>query len=134
MKLCSIVLTCDGSVDQNMFTKPIFFWTHIYASQWRIQDFPDGSANPKWASVNYYLAIFTDNCVKIKKIWPRGGASANPPPDPPMHCCRYLPVLSPFHLWMPHADTILLFLSKCIPNTTIVFSVHSQHPSKDHKG
>ena len=49
--------------------------------QWRIQDFPEGSApTPK---LGLFCKFFSASCMKMKEFGPRG-SSVTPPLDPPM--------------------------------------------------
>ena len=45
-----------------------------------IQDFPDGAGGPTcvWAENLSFDKIFAKNCLKMKEIGPRGGASPAP--------------------------------------------------------
>ena len=43
-----------------------------------------GGANPKGGAPTYYLANFSQNCMKMKKFWAGGGASLASPLDPPL--------------------------------------------------
>ena len=49
-----------------------------------IQDFPDGSANPKGGANLLFGKFFAQNCMKLKEIGPRGERtwSYTPPPRP----------------------------------------------------
>ena len=60
--------------------------------QWRIQDFPDGNANPWFWSENLLFGkIFAENDTKMKKKLDREGRGPHhqrpPPPPPPIHQC-----------------------------------------------
>ena len=45
-----------------------------------MQDFPDWEANPLvWSENLLFGKIFVENCIKMKEIGPRGGASLAPP-------------------------------------------------------
>ena len=45
--------------------------------QWRIQDFPEGGANPwDWGKNLLFGKIFAENCMKMKDN--QGGGSAHP--------------------------------------------------------
>ena len=49
--------------------------------QWRIQDFPEeGAPTPRGGRQPMILSIFSENCMKMKKFWPRGGGRASPAP------------------------------------------------------
>ena len=52
-----------------------------HTNQWRIQDFPEeGALTPRGGGRQpMILSIFAENCMKMKKFWPRGGASLAPP-------------------------------------------------------
>ena len=44
-------------------------------SQWRIQDFPEeGAPTPRGGRQPMILSNFAENCMKMKKFWPPGGA------------------------------------------------------------
>ena len=53
-------------------------WTRIQRRQnpqvW-IQDFRQGAPTPKGCVLTYYFAQIEENCIKIKEIRPRDGAS-----------------------------------------------------------
>ena len=49
-------------------------------SQWRIQDFPEGSANSQSGCANLlFCNYFAENCMKMKEFGPRGITSLAPP-------------------------------------------------------
>ena len=60
--------------DQNSTWKSLHMSDNIV--QWRIQDFPDGGApTPERGCQHTIWPIFPKNCMKMKKIWPRGGGT-----------------------------------------------------------
>ena len=47
----------------------------LFDTQWRVQDFSDGAANPwAWGENLLFRKIFTENCMTMKEIGPREGA------------------------------------------------------------
>ena len=76
----------------------VFLYRHRYiihtciclkrtAIQWRIQDFPEGGAPTLGGGRQPIIClIFPENCMKMKKFWPRGGGARpwRPPLDPPL--------------------------------------------------
>ena len=64
-------------------------WSHniwCYQQQWQIQDFSEREVQTAKAQMNtYYFDQFSQNCMKMKKIGPRGeGTPPSAPLDPPM--------------------------------------------------
>ena len=58
-----------------IFTRIIIFRLTIHQVQWRIQDFPqEGALTPKGGRQPIIWPIFSENCMKMKKFWARGGA------------------------------------------------------------
>ena len=54
--------------------------------QWRIQDFPDGGANPKGNTNLLFDQLFPENCMKMKEInWTERRPSLASPLDLPMN-------------------------------------------------
>ena len=61
-------------------------------TQWRIQDFPRGGANPQGAAPGYIFIKFSRKLHEIEKnLVARGGGGAPgaPPPDPPLEWVEY---------------------------------------------
>ena len=62
----------------------------MFCLQWRIQDFLEGGAPIPGGGgrQNAIWPIFPENCMKMKKNWPRGGGGRplRFPLDPPMAC------------------------------------------------
>ena len=49
-----------------------------YCWQWRIQDFPEGDANPREVCANKFGNIFAENCMKMKKLTEIGHVPSTP--------------------------------------------------------
>ena len=77
--------------------------------QWRIQDSPEGGANPPGGGATYYFAQFLPKTAwKWKNLDPEGGARASlaPPLDPPI----YSGAILIFRLWNQWNKLILFIL------------------------
>ena len=67
----------DLSIESGLFdevNKTTVKLRYIY--QWWIQDFPQGAPISK-VGPTYYLTIFSQICMKVKKFWPRRGGGAS---------------------------------------------------------
>ena len=57
----------------------------------RMQDLPEGKAPIQKGAATYFFAIFPENCMKMKKIGPRGGVRPKfCYVDPPRNILHYL--------------------------------------------
>ena len=63
-------------------------YDYVCASQWRIQDFPQGGApTPKIATI---FQFFAENCMKMKEFGPPGGGARVPGAPPWIRQCFML--------------------------------------------
>ena len=81
-----------------------------------------GCANPKGGRQPTICLIFPENCMKMKKFWPRGGG-ARPLRPPQIHHCKLLVFGKSFKLFVQRSRIISAIL---LPNVRFWLYLSSQ--------